>query len=243
MEALEQRVLLAKTDERELEQLIEEHRRWILSCAHRTAGRFVTESDDEWSVALLAFSEAVQSFEPEKGAFLGFASVVIRRRLVDWLRREGKHAGEITVLPGAFEGALSEEEASGTALQTQQAVAQRSMAESAEDSASRAREEIAEAQALLAGYGFSFFDLADCSPKAEKTRKACAAAVRSLLAEPALLSELRKTRTLPMKELAGRSGVPRKVLDRHRKYLIAAAELLSGDFPILAQYMDYIRKG
>ena len=34
----------------------------------------------------------------------------------------------------------------------------------------------------------------------------------------------------------------RKILDRHRRYIIAAAEILSGEYPVLAEYLGYIRK-
>ena len=108
--------------------------------------------------------------------------------------------------------------------------------------ASRTREEIAEAQELFRPYGFSFYDLADCSPRAEKTKRNCALAVRALLDDPELMDHLRRTGTLPMRDLSSDSRVPRKILDRHRRYIIAAAELLSGDFPILSAYMQYIRK-
>ena len=44
-----------------------------------------------------------------------------------------------------------------------------------------AREEIAQMQSVLKEYGFSFFDLAESSPKAEKTKKSCARAIRCLI--------------------------------------------------------------
>jgi RNA polymerase sigma factor len=36
--------------------------------------------------------------------------------------------------------------------------------------------------------------------------------------------------------------VPRKILERHRKYIIAAIEILSGEYPYLADYLRYIRE-
>ena len=63
-----------------------------------------------------------------------------------------------------------------------------------------------------------------------------------MMAAPSLLSQMRKTRMLPMKELEAVSGVSRKILDRHRRYIIAAAEILSGDYPILSAYLEFIRK-
>ena len=110
------------------------------------------------------------------------------------------------------------------------------------DPAAAAREEIAAAQEILKPYGFSFFDLAESSPKAEKTKAACCSAVIALLKDEELLDKMRKNKALPMKELEKASGVARKILDRHRRYIIAAAEILSGEYPVLAEYLGYIRK-
>ena len=235
-------VLAAKTDERQLDSLIATYKPWILRCASEAAHRYVTDSDDEWSIALMAFSEAVQSYAEEKGPFKVFATVVIRRRVLDYLRSEGRYKNELTASPGAFEGDLPEEEAGGINLQVQKQVAESSLEASAADVTADAKAEIEAVQAILGRYGFSFFDLAECSPKAEKTRRGCAMATLALLGDPALLDQLRKKRMLPMRELVQASGVARKVLDRHRRYIIAAAEILSGDFPIISAYLDYIRR-
>ena len=235
-------ILAAKTDEAQLNGLVTKYRPWILRTASEVTHRYITDSDDEWSAALQAFVEALQNYEEEKGPFKVFAALVIRRRVLDYLRSERRHNAEIAVTPAAFGGDLREEEAAGVNLQVHHEVSERSMEAAASDLSGRTREEIAAAQEVLQRYGFSFFDLADCSPKAEKTRKGCALAVRALLDGNPLLEQMRKTRMLPMKELSASSGVSRKILDRHRRYIIAAAELLSGDYPILSAYLDFIRK-
>lgn len=243
MDELQERVLAAKADDAQFTRLVEENKTWILKCASQAARRYVTDSDDEWSIALVAFSEAVQSFDEAKGSFRSLASVVIRRRVTDYLRSEGKHSAEVSVMPGAFEGELEEEDATGVSLYAQQAVQAASLAASADDSASRAREEIEEMQGILREYGFSFFDLAECSPKAEKTKKSCAQAIRTMIASVLLMAKMRLKRLLPIRELSEESGVIRKILDRHRKYIIAGAEILDGDFPILASYLRFVREG
>ena len=212
--------LAAKTDEQALNNLIEAQKPWILRVCSDVTHRYITDSDDEWSTALLAFHEAVQSYDESKGTFLAFASVVIRRRLLDDIRSQWRHKGEIHVLPGELE------EEPDRSIDTAQA----------------AREEIAAAQAILKPYGFSFFDLAESSPKAEKTKAACCSAVTALLKDGELLDKMRRNKALPMKELEKASGVARKILDRHRRYIIAAAEILSGEYPVLAEYLGYIRK-
>ncbi|MBR4544791.1 MAG: RNA polymerase subunit sigma [Oscillibacter sp.] len=242
MNYLEQEVIAAKTDEQALNALVENHKQWILRCASEAAHRYVTDSDDEWSVALLAFLAAVRSYDETKGSFRGFAGVVIRRRIVDYARSNWNHGAEVPVTPDAFDGQLPAEDADSVDLQVQSQVVADSVAAADRDLSTRTREEIEEAQATLQRYGFSFFDLTECSPKAEKTKRACAFAVLTLMGNPAMLDQLRRGRMLPMKELSATSGVSRKTLDRYRRYIIAAAEILSGDYPILSAYVDYIRK-
>jgi RNA polymerase sigma factor len=53
---------------------------------------------------------------------------------------------------------------------------------------------------------------------------------------------MRETARLPALFLEKNSKIPRKILERHRKYIIAAAEILSGEYPFLAQYLQGIRK-
>ena len=236
--------LAAKTDEQALENLIKTQKDWILRVAADTCGHYVTESDDEWSTALLAFHEAVGGYDERKGSFLSFSAVVIRRRLTDEIRVQARHKSELHVVPGAFDGdfGTAESEApDAVSLEVQSKVVSLSSAP-AVDPAEEAREEIAAAQEILKPYGFSFFDLAESSPKAEKTKQACCKAVLALLQDEALLEKMRRNKALPMKELEQASGVARKILDRHRRYIIAAAEILSGDYPVLAEYLGYIRK-
>ena len=117
------------------------------------------------------------------------------------------------------------------------------MARNATQWAPDLQEEIAEVSGLLAAYGFSFWDLADCSPKAGKTRAACAAAIRHMLLNPGLIQKMQSTHRLPIYALAAGSRVSLKVLARHRRYIIAACEILTGDYPGLSRYLKAIGKG
>lgn len=205
--------IAAKTDERILENFITENQRFILVCAAKAARRFVTKSDDEWSTALLAFHEAVGAYDAGKGSFRSFASLIIRRRVTDYLRGEMRHSGEIPVEPYTMTGELPDESPSPLQVRVREQVTK--MAEETVQIGSAA-EEIGAMQQILGAYGFSFFDLSDSSPKAEKTRRQCALAIRALIGEPALLERMQTSKTLPIRELALRSGVSKKLLERHR---------------------------
>ena len=241
--------LQAQTSEEAMNLFIQQNKRFIIASAYRCVKHFVTESDDEWSIALIAFHEAVKAYDSSKGDFHAFASVVIQRRLMDYLRSEQRHSSEIPVEPWAMSGELQKDDTSSLHLEIQQRQVQMSAQDSAlaqsgfaAPGSSTVKDEIEALGELLNGYGFSFFDLADCSPKADKTKKQCALAVAAILGDERLFRKMRETKALPVKEILAVSDVKKKILERHRKYIIAAAEILNGEYPLLAEYMNYIRK-
>ena len=104
------------------------------------------------------------------------------------------------------------------------------------------KDEINEVQALLEPYGFSFYELAACSPKGSGIKGAVADSVAVLVENPAFFTMMRSNLELPTKELVKYSGAPKKVIEKYRKYIIAAAEILNGEFPELGEYFSYISK-
>lgn len=207
----------ATADEGKLSTFIKRHELFILKTASRISRQYISKSDDEWSVALVAFSGAVSKYDYDRGSFMAFAEKMIHQRLVDHFRTKGRFSVEVPV-------DFIEEEAM------------------VEENDACLKNEIEAMTAVLGAYGFSFMDLSNCSPKAKKTRSACARAVRYLLHEPVMIREMRASRQLPMKIIEKKAEVPRKILDRHRKYLIAAVEILSGDYPFLSEYLKYIKE-
>lgn len=100
----------AKENKQTLETFIHDHEHFILKSASRVTHRYITKSDDEWSVALIAFTQAVDDYELNKGSFLTFAKLVIKRRLIDYFRRQGKFQKEISVDSNTFDGELGDDE-------------------------------------------------------------------------------------------------------------------------------------
>ena len=63
-----------------------------------------------------------------------------------------------------------------------------------------------------------------------------------MIKNPILTSEMKVKRQLPLNIIQKNTKAPRKLLERHRKYILAAVEIMSGDYPYLANYMRYIRE-
>lgn len=235
MRELDSLVLEAKSDQVILEKIIKQSEFIILKCASKVTHRYITKSDDEWSIALMAFNQAVNSYALERGSFLSFAELVIKRRLIDHMKSQGKYNLEVSVDPIVFD---TEPEEDGEDISIRMAVAEQVTKNDSGD----LKLEIEEANKLFSTYGFSFFELSEFSPHAKKTKKSCACAINYILENPVLISELRSSKLLPLKLIENNTKVPRKILERHRKYIIAATEILSGGYPYLAEYLRYIRE-
>jgi RNA polymerase sigma factor len=162
--------------------------------------------------------------------------MLIKRALIDYHRSAARHLTEISTSPFVLEGI--DEDPDEWEKSVYLAVAEQSR-ESADRSLT---DEITAANEMLQRYGFRFFDLTDCSPQQEKTKQACAEAVRFVLSKPDLMQELKKTGKLPIRAIAAGSGVSKKLLDRCRKYIIMAILILDGDYPQLSEYLKFIRK-
>ena len=229
---MEGQVLNARHDDIALERLVIENKRFILRCASKTCRRFITESDDEYEVALLAFWEAVRTFNPSAGSFNGFAALVIRRRLMDFFDKETRHAGEI---PVGYSMTWEDERTDGIIAEVQKKIVQ-------EEDTTTVKDEIEALGGVLREYGFSFFDLAEASPKAGKTKICCARAVNWMLAAAERILRMRKKHSLPTKAISKALEIAIKILERHRRYIIAATEILDGDYPHLAEYLKYIKE-
>lgn len=230
------RAIEAQHSEAALDRLVREHNRFILRCASRTCKRFITESDDEYEIALVAFCEAVRSFKADQGDFPGFAALVIRRRLLDYFDRQTRRSCEIAV--GSAMTWDDEAGQPGGVI----AEVQRRLADDGMERSHTVKDEIEALGETLSGYGFSFFDLAEASPRAEKTKRCCARAVNWMLEVVERVINMHKTHSLPVAAMVKALEIARKIIERHRRYIIAATEILDGDYPHLSEYMAYIKR-
>lgn len=65
---------------------------FIIKSISDVTGRYVScENDEELSVGLLGFHEAIERYDNEKGHFLSFAKLVIGSRIKNYLKGENKH--------------------------------------------------------------------------------------------------------------------------------------------------------
>ncbi|GAB2698399.1 RNA polymerase sigma factor SigI [Paenibacillus thermoaerophilus] len=234
LEPLERKVLLIQQGDLRLRnQFIADYQPYIIKTVSRFCKRYIDPArDDEFSIALSAFNEALNQFSPNEGrSFLGFADTVIRRRLIDHVRKEQRHSGSVPL--SAFE-VEDDEQNVVNPVEIKQAIE----AYEKDQVAESRRSEILDYGRCLGEFGIAFGELAEHAPKHADSRETLIQIASKLAGEPNLMRTLLVQKTLPIKELLDHVDVSRKTLERNRKYIIAIALILSGPYPYLQDYIQ-----
>lgn len=230
---LTEQVYAAKTDPEAADALIRQYMGFIRAEAAKFLHRApVDGQDEELSIVLLAFYEAILGYEKHRGAFLAYASRGIRNRLIDHYRREKKHAKVVSLHEPIQDG--DEDALKIDHLEDPTNAIEASHRRSA------AKEEITEFEQCLEGFGISFSDVADNCPRQERTLRACQKVLAAARNHPEHLDELVQTKKLPIAALSSLSGVDRKTLERHRRYLIAVLLAFTNGFEIIRGHLYHL---
>ena len=241
---VDRKVMKAAKDDKLFEELIWENETFILSLASKFSHKYITKSDDEWSVALSAFSQAVADYSFNKGAFFRFAEIVVHRRMIDYFRQQEKFKNEIPVDPSLI-GEENPDDSESDNKETNMGGSRLNQSNAQENKALREdslREEIRNASDTINQFGFSFMDLTKYSPKSKKTRQSCQTCISFIMQDAQLCRKTRHSGLLPIQKISENTKVPRKTIERHRKYILAVVEILSGNYPYLAEYVRAFRK-
>lgn len=225
-------VLAAKEDNAKADELIRQYIPFIRAEASKFLGRLCTDSDDAYSIAMIAFHESILGYRRERGAFLSYAALLIRSRLIDEQRKEARHQGHLSLDADRGEDDRS--------LLEQVADHRNHYEESHNLEATQ--QEIAELAGVMADFGVTFADIADNSPRQDRTRLACLSTIRYAMENPALLNSLLETKKLPLQQLVLGSGSDRKTLERHRKYILAMLLIQTNGYEIIRGHLRHLWK-
>ena len=133
---------------------IEESMPFIIKTTSSFLGRYVcTDNDEEFSIALIAFNEAIEKYNEERGNFWSFAKLVIESRLKNNLQKTAR-----------LESASSLEEMTESGMQIHDDNVK------VDKTTSDLRDEIMAFKEELSLFGITFETLAKESPKHKDTR-------------------------------------------------------------------------
>ncbi|MBE6949215.1 MAG: sigma-70 family RNA polymerase sigma factor [Ruminococcaceae bacterium] len=224
-------VYAAKKNMQKADDLIKAYIPFIKNEASKYMSRPCTDQDDEFSIAMIAFHEAIQGYFRERGAFLSYASLIIRSRLIDYSRKEMRHQGHLSLDDSGddednntLHGYLADKKDEYTELANLEAT----------------KQEIQELSDVMVDFGISLMDVTDNSPKQQRTLEACRKAVQYGIDNPAILDEMLRTRKLPLSKLVKGSGVERKTLERHRKYVLAMLIIQTNGYEIIRGHLRHL---
>lgn len=221
-----------KGDPNARETLLKEYSPFIMRVAAGASKRYLDPTcDDECSIALIAFNEAIDKYTPAKRcSFLSFANIVIRRRLIDYFRRQRHQKKEIP-LSGFRSPEDNEEEEPKVIIMGSQTVYQKEM------EIDDRRAEIEEFKRVLIRFGITLNQLVESSPKHRDTRENLFYIAEEIINHPPALAMIMKDGSLLYSWMIKKFGLSRKTLRRHRIFLVALCLLKTGDFPYLSDYI------
>lgn len=226
------RAVRAASDNEKKNLFLTEERDHILYLTARILQRTVTDSDDEFSVALLAVSEALNSYNEEKGNFWSYAALVIKSRILDEYRKNSRHSGELLLSPASFEGNLRDED-----TEADISIKSELNRKTAVYIDNPLKDELDALEQELKEYDVDLFELPAVSPKSGKTKTACGELIKAFFLPPPLLDILKQTGKLPISELLKRYKTSRKLIERHRKFILASVLIKAGDYSKIEGFM------
>ncbi|MBM6819725.1 MAG: RNA polymerase subunit sigma [Clostridium sp.] len=194
--------------------LIDNYMPLIIKTVSSITGRYVSvKNDDEFSIALMAFKEAVDKYDENKGIFSSFAKLVISSRVKNHLVRENKH-NKVESIEELSESGINIEDIYHTEIEGSDEISI----------------EISKLKDEINKFGFSFEDLVEEAPKHDDTRKRAISISEKVNDEVILKNFMYEKRRLPIKQISLKFSVTEKILKRSKRFIISVVIILDKNF-------------
>lgn len=205
---------------------------YVIKTVSNLTGKYIDiENSDEFSVGLSAFNEAIDSFNKDKNSFfLKFTTLVIKRRLTDYARRNKKHCH---VYPFTYFEDKNNNYFEEIHLKSE--IDLQSTYEISNET------ELYEQK--LRDFGISFEDLAKAAPKHKDSKFLCIGIAKVIADDKKLFSKLERTGNIPKTELLKLLKINKKTIERNRTFIIAAALIFGNEFNLLKDFLDIPESG
>ncbi|MFG6120271.1 RNA polymerase sigma factor SigI [Thalassobacillus sp. B23F22_16] len=229
--SLNEQVTLAQAGDEEIRNhLLQQYQPFIAKNVSEVCKRYIDQhKDDEFSIGLMAFNEAIDSFSSKKGSsFLSFARLVIKRKVIDFIRNEQRHL---------MAASLDEDYENEEQMENPSEITAAKEQYERQTEAWYRREEIKDFQLKLKQYKLSFKELTEVSPQHRDARESAIRVARVIYGDVELREKVLKKGRLPIKDLVGRVDVSKKTLERNRKFILAMVIILSEEYVYLKDYI------
>lgn len=201
-----------------LDQLVKQHMAFLIRTVSHFTGKYVSvENDEEFSIALMAFTEAVTKYDENRGNFLGFAKLVIESRLKTYFGKKRKEAPEISLEAMREEGM--------------------DLAEEKREENSSLHEEIIRYREELLLFGLTLEILADRAPRHKDTRKRAVAAAETASEDKETVEETYLKKKLPIRKVARLSNATEKMIKGNKEFILSVLIIFVKQFPGLVYWI------
>lgn len=227
-------VMHAKNDLDAADALIEKYLPFIKKEVYKFTDNYVDDNSDELSIAMIAFHEAIRAYDKEKGSFIKFSSLLIRNRLIDFTRTEQKHNLDISLdTPLNDDENQTLEDVIASDYDLNETVIRKSST----------IDEITEFSKKLSEFKIDLKDVADECPRQIRTIEACRKILFYAIEHREILDKMLNKHYLPMLKIAKECNVSIKMIERHRKYIIAILLIQTNGYIILRDHIKQVLKG
>ena len=198
----------------DINEIIEEYIPFIIKTISKFTNRYVSiENDEEFSIGLVGFYEAVQKYNNDKGPFLPFAQLVITSRLKNYYNKENKHNLHISMDSMEEEGINIKEKLSNPIEDKSELV-----------------DEMDELKREINIFGFSLEDLVDEAPKHADTRANALDLSEKVSKDKPLVDFMYTKIRLPIKQISLKYRVTQKVIKGSKKFIITGIIIFYRNF-------------
>lgn len=203
--------LMLEADEAKINQFISKYQPFIIKVASETKNGYIdAHNDEELSIALIAFHEAMKKYEYDKGNFLSFARLTIASRLKNYWKSENRH--------------LHEDIDQVHDIRTQ-------------DELYELQTEIHSFEAELAKFKITFEDLVNEAPIHKDTKERATDIGIKTGSDRELMFHLYEKHRLPITKISNRFRVSIKIIKRSKTFITATALVVYNKFSLISEWL------
>ncbi|QSX05642.1 RNA polymerase subunit sigma [Sedimentibacter sp. zth1] len=210
-----------KKDKAKINQLIQDYQPFILNTISNLKNEYIqVENDEEFSIGLLAFTEAIQRFDENKGSFLHYAKLVITSRVKTFWQKEQKHEHN------SIDAMVNNEQNNSYSYQD-----------------SDLRQEVLLFEEELKRFGIDFDDLIDASPKHKDTREKAVDIAVKTSGEEDLVNHIYEKKRLPITKISERFLVSLKIIKKSKLFITAIIIVIVNNYSSILTWIKDSKKG
>ncbi len=188
------------------------------------------KDSDEYSIALMAFDEAIEKFDNSRSRrFLKFAEMVIKRRLIDYLRNVSSISKN--EIPFSYLNSKCESELEKNLFMVSVGF---------ESGRYELVYELRDFSEKLKNFGLSIKNLPDYVPKHKDSKQMCINVARKIIENKNIYNKLKTKKYFQMKELSKLIDVHPKTVERNREFIICLCLILESDYVNFKAYLNKI---